>query len=463
MSASPKPSHPVLFALALALAPAARAMPASPQAGATPAAATAKVAGDIEPTPAQAAAIRHAAAGDLADCERDCYTMSLADLNDDGRPDLLVYYTSATQSGYCGTAGCGGSIVMATPRGYAGKAIELPGFHEMDVLPGTHHGMHDLQFDRDSPVWRWNGSKYDIARANLPGADAQPWQTRAAAGRTLAVAVPVDSAIRTLSVFCDQGRPVLAMLLKARPSAKPVTLTWIFRGWTVNVPMGRGNRDATLWLADLSRSALPRGAAPLAGAPRRHARHARTRTPGHRILSAHRRRHAGPGVAGGFERRHTGRVARLLSLLIALLIAAATDVATCRALPARVIPQPWLRRIARRTVSDPASALRAIFAPAFMRMRHGKPSMACRSAPGFFRMSPSVFLLLRVRDAAGGRCRRRRGAGRRRRRRGGRRWRRSRCRRGRRVAGSLGSGCHLAALAARRQCQRRRDQQPCRD
>lgn len=194
----------------------------------------------------------------------------LADLNGDGRPDLLVYYTSATQMGYCGTAGCGGSIVMATPRGYAVKAIELPGFHEMNVLPGMHHGMHDLQFDGDSPIWRWNGSKYGIAKASVPGTDAQPWWTREAAGRTLAMAVPIDSAIKTLSVFCNQGKPVLAMLLKAQPSAAPVTLTWIFRGWAVNVAMGRGNHEATLWLADLSRSALPRWLAHRGNTPATH-------------------------------------------------------------------------------------------------------------------------------------------------------------------------------------------------
>jgi hypothetical protein len=34
-------------------------------------------------------------------------------------------------------------------------------------------------------------------------------------------------------------------------------VTFVFRGWTVNVAMSPGNRDQTLWLADLSRSELP--------------------------------------------------------------------------------------------------------------------------------------------------------------------------------------------------------------
>lgn len=87
-----------------------------------------------------------------------------------------------------------------------------------------------------------------------------PWQTRPIAGHTpVAVAVAAASTyIMTLSVFCDRGRPVLAMLLHRSPPALPLTFTMVFHmGW-VNVPMGRGNNAGTLWLADLSGSRLPR-------------------------------------------------------------------------------------------------------------------------------------------------------------------------------------------------------------
>lgn len=213
----------------------------------------------IKPTPAQDAAIRRATASDLKDAlhpDQPLYAVAEADLNDDGRPDLLILYTYA--SGYCGSSGCSGVIVMATSRGYARTTIGLPNFGgNLAVLAATHHGMHDLQFNGDSPIWHWNGRAYAIAKADLPGANAPAWQTRNAAGRTLAMAVPTDSVIKTLSVFCNQGKPVLAMLVKARPPAGSVTLTFVFRGWTVNVPMGQGNRDGSLWLADLSRSDLP--------------------------------------------------------------------------------------------------------------------------------------------------------------------------------------------------------------
>lgn len=87
-----------------------------------------------------------------------------------------------------------------------------------------------------------------------------PWQTRPIAGHApVAVAVVAASTyIMTLSVFCDRGRPVLAMLLHRPPPSVPLTLTMVFHmGW-VNVPMGRGNSAGTLWLADLSGSQLSR-------------------------------------------------------------------------------------------------------------------------------------------------------------------------------------------------------------
>lgn len=212
---------------------------------------------DAKPSPVQSAAIRQATASDVDEVGvgKMDYVLALADLNDDGRPDLLVWYQG---SDFCGSAGCSGAIVLATPTGYAGRAIGLPYFQgDLTVLPARHHGMHDLKFG-DSPVWQWNGNAYAIPKANLPGANAPAWTTRQAPGRPLmAVATPIDSSVAKLLLFCEQGTPLLAMLTQKPLPSRPLTLTFVFRGWTVNVPMRQNANDPKLWIASVGSSDLP--------------------------------------------------------------------------------------------------------------------------------------------------------------------------------------------------------------
>lgn len=116
----------------------------------------------IQPTPAQNTAIRRAAAGDIKEFDhpqQDDWRVTQADLNGDGRPDLLVQYTR--DSSFCGSMGCSGVIVMATKTGYATTSISLPNFiSQMDILTTRHHGMHDLHFDDAHYVFKWNGRAY---------------------------------------------------------------------------------------------------------------------------------------------------------------------------------------------------------------------------------------------------------------------------------------------------------------
>lgn len=212
----------------------------------------------IKPTAAQTTAIRRAAAADIKEFnhpEQRGYVVAQADLNNDGRPDLLVRYDDMA---FCGSHGCSGVIVMATPNGYSGKAISLPNFYgEIDILPTKHGGMHDLQFG-DSPIWKWNGKEYAIAKADLPGANAPAWVTRQATGHPMmAVATPIDSTIKNLLVFCERSTPLLAVVTKMPRPAGPATLTFVFRGWTVNVPLQQNTQETRLWVANLSRSDLP--------------------------------------------------------------------------------------------------------------------------------------------------------------------------------------------------------------
>jgi hypothetical protein len=89
----------------------------------------------------------------------------------------------------------------------------------------------------------------------LPGT---PWEViQTSDGMPLAT---VDAAgspdIRSFSLFCDQGRPKLAMLMNKAQRNVPVTVTWNFSGRTINVPLGQGNAEATFWLGWLDGSPL---------------------------------------------------------------------------------------------------------------------------------------------------------------------------------------------------------------
>jgi len=88
------------------------------------------------------------------------FTVGHADLNGDAQPDLLVSLNDG-RFGYCGSGGCAGYAILATPQGYAHKAIELAYFFEKTVvLRGAHKGMHDLLYDDARKVFVWDGTRY---------------------------------------------------------------------------------------------------------------------------------------------------------------------------------------------------------------------------------------------------------------------------------------------------------------
>ncbi|WP_089214225.1 hypothetical protein [Sphingopyxis indica] len=100
-----------------------------------------------------------------------------------------------------------------------------------------------------------------VAKSPPEGAVAAPgtpWEVVPAEGR--APLAYVDAAasprIRSITIFCDSGRPALAMLTVKPITERPVTLTWNFNGRTTNLAMIQSNREATFWQAGLSGSPL---------------------------------------------------------------------------------------------------------------------------------------------------------------------------------------------------------------
>ena len=117
------------------------------------------------PTAAQTAAVHRALPGDFKDAELMShhplqFTVGLADLNGDGKPDLIIQEIS---SGFCGMQNCPAYALLAVPGGYSTHAITLalfPPGATVTVLDSMHHGMHDLRFDNSKYVFRWTGAAY---------------------------------------------------------------------------------------------------------------------------------------------------------------------------------------------------------------------------------------------------------------------------------------------------------------
>ena len=108
------------------------------------------------PSAAETAALKHAMGADYDDLQP--FEVGHADLDGDGRPDLLARSSSM---GGCGSAGCQTYAVLATSTGYAGKSIRLAtAGGKVFVLSTVHHGMHDMRFESGTYVFKWNGKVY---------------------------------------------------------------------------------------------------------------------------------------------------------------------------------------------------------------------------------------------------------------------------------------------------------------
>jgi hypothetical protein len=89
------------------------------------------------------------------------YTVGTADLNGDGKPDLIVHFTGDDWCSPTGK-GCQGTAILSTPKGYADHDTPLAMFGSIvNVLPSMHNGLHDLRFDDAQYIFKFDGLQYN--------------------------------------------------------------------------------------------------------------------------------------------------------------------------------------------------------------------------------------------------------------------------------------------------------------
>ncbi len=125
---------------------------------ATAAAAASSVSVSVEqnPTPAETAAIKRALGSDYSDMAP--FAVARADLNSDGKRDLIF---RSQNSDYCGSAGCATAALLSTRSGYSSKQIDLAySGGAVIVLAATHKGMRDLRYEGGTHTFIWSGTAY---------------------------------------------------------------------------------------------------------------------------------------------------------------------------------------------------------------------------------------------------------------------------------------------------------------
>lgn len=105
----------------------------------------------------------------------------------------------------------------------------------------------------------------DIAKmlANSPdekanAAPGTPWEVLPVQGRTPVAYVEAAASpnIKSLTLYCENGRPYMAMLLTRPASGARSTMTWNFAGRIVNIPVQRANNSGTYWVGGIAGTPL---------------------------------------------------------------------------------------------------------------------------------------------------------------------------------------------------------------
>jgi hypothetical protein len=99
--------------------------------------------------------------------------------------------------------------------------------------------------------------------ANSPGETANaapgtPWEVLPVQGRAPVayVEAAASPSIKSLTLYCEKGRPYMAMLLNRPATGSRSTMTWNFAGRIVNIPVQRANNTGTYWVGGITDTPL---------------------------------------------------------------------------------------------------------------------------------------------------------------------------------------------------------------
>jgi hypothetical protein len=89
-------------------------------------------------------------------------------------------------------------------------------------------------------------------------APGKPWEVLPVGGRSPIAYVEAAASpnINSISLYCEGGRPFLAMLLNKPANGSRSTLTWNFAGRLSNVPVQRANNEGTYWVGSIAGTSL---------------------------------------------------------------------------------------------------------------------------------------------------------------------------------------------------------------
>lgn len=89
-------------------------------------------------------------------------------------------------------------------------------------------------------------------------APGTPWEVLPVDGRTPVayVEAAASPSITSFTLYCENGRPYMAMLLNKPANGARSTVTWNFAGRLVNIPVQRANNAGTYWVGGITGTQL---------------------------------------------------------------------------------------------------------------------------------------------------------------------------------------------------------------